>query len=667
MERIIHSRMIRWLIMTGLFYLLIFTLLRLIFHIVFRPPAEAGIWEAFWMGIRYDARTVCVFLLLPFLFVSFYIFKPYSNNISAKLLLIYTRLFGIVVIVFYTVDFCFFAYMRQRLNASLLTYAEDAQISARMIWETYPVIKIFLLWVLCFVLLFLISRKIFTVNKTLPPRVSKVNVVSSFIIFFFIAGVCIYGRIGQFPLRWSDAYKFRSDYKANLSLNPFQSFASSLKYRHSGFDIKKAKHYYKVMAPVFSVSKPDSGTMSLSRVTFSSQKINIPNPNVVLVICESFSAYKSSMWGNPLNTTPYFNELCKKGVFFNNCYTPAYGTARGVWAIITGIPDVTSFKTASRNPNIVNQYSILDQLEDYEKLYFIGGSASWANIRGVLKGNIKNLHLFEEEDYKAKRINVWGISDKDLFLEANAVFKDQTSPFFGIIQTADNHRPYTIPKADKLIIKERIFPKDTLTKYGFWSNEELNAYTYMDYTFQTFLEAAAKEAYFDNTIFVFVGDHGIRGNAGDMLPKVWTEQSLTLYHVPLLFYAPGLLQPQTVEKKVSQLDVLPSITSLMNKPVLNKTMGRDIFFNPAASDSDLNNNHAFVYDFDMRLLGLVSGTYFFKYNLQTKEENVYSLRNNDPLPKGIPSDALVSKFRDLTLGYYETARYLLYHNKKDIR
>ena len=84
-----------------------------------------------------------------------------------------------------------------------------------------------------------------------------------------------------------------------------------------------------------------------------------------------------------------------------------------------------------------------------------------------------------------------------------------------MIQTADNHRPYTIPAEDKANFKLKNYPTDTLNKYGFQSNDELNAFRYTDFSFQTFIEAAKKEKYFNNTIFVFVGDHGIRGNAGE--------------------------------------------------------------------------------------------------------------------------------------------------------
>jgi phosphoglycerol transferase MdoB-like AlkP superfamily enzyme len=387
-------------------------------------------------------------------------------------------------------------------------------------------------------------------------------------------------------------------------------------------------------------------------------------PNIVMVICESFSAYKSSMWGNPLNTTPYFNELCKQGIFFKNCFSPAYGTARGVWAIVTGIPDVTVIKTASRDPNLVDQQTVLNDIKGYEKFYFIGGSTSWANIRGVLTGNIKDLHLYEQEDYKSSPLNVWGISDKNLFLETNNVLKKQAKPFFAIIQTADNHRPYTIPSEDKPFLKFRNLPKDTLEKYGFWSNEELDAYTYMDYTYKSFFAAAAKEKYFNNTIFVFVGDHGIRGNAGDMMPKVWTEHGLTVQHVPLLFYAPSLLKPQVIERKVSQVDIIPSIASLANLPVSNTTLGRSFFPNLPFTDSNDLRNHAFLFDPDQKLIGVVNEKYYYEYNMGTKKEAVYSLLNNNPLPPGEPDTDLLNQLRNLTMGYYETSRYMLSNNKK---
>jgi phosphoglycerol transferase MdoB-like AlkP superfamily enzyme len=662
LTRLIPSKPVRWILACGLFYLLLMSLLRLVFHMVFASAGENASLGTFWLGLRYDARVVCVFLFFIWLLSLFPFFKPFQGKYSSRALLIYSRFFGFLLIVMYTFDFAHFAYLRQRLNASVLSYVEDAGISMGMIWESYPVIRIFLGWAIGFALIFYSTRIIYRLCNKDTQAASRKNRVVSYTLCFLVIGVAIFGRIGKFPLRWSDAYRLNNDYKASLALNPFQSFASSLKFRGAGFDAERTRQYYPVIASQLGITNPDPKTLNFLRVSGVSDSAVASKPNIVLVICESFSAYKSSMWGNPLNTTPYFDSLCKQGVFFKNCFSAAYGTARGVWAIITGIPDVTELKTASRNPNLVDQHTILNDIKGYEKFYFIGGSASWANIRGVLKGNINGLKLYEQEDYHSPSINVWGISDKDLFLEANDVLKTQTAPFFAIIQTADNHRPYTIPDEDKPFLKLKNYPKDTLERYGFWTNEELNAYTYMDYTYKVFMEAASKEKYFNNTIFVFVGDHGIRGNAGDMMPKVWTDQGLTTQHVPLLFYAPALLTPSVEEKKVSQIDILPGIAHLANMDIENTTLGRNIFSKSLLPDS--LTNHAFVIDPDRRVLGLINTKYYYEYDLKTKAEHVYPLLNNDPLQNGEPGKAMLGRMRDLTLGYYEASRYLLFNNKK---
>jgi phosphoglycerol transferase MdoB-like AlkP superfamily enzyme len=75
-----------------------------------------------------------------------------------------------------------------------------------------------------------------------------------------------------------------------------------------------------------------------------------------------------------------------------------------------------------------------------------------------------------------------------------------------------------------------------------WKNT--NSFRYSDYCFGKFMEAASKEEYFHNTIFVFYRRSRRSGHAREMYPAAWTDQRLTDEHVPLLFYAPYLLKPQ---------------------------------------------------------------------------------------------------------------------------
>jgi arylsulfatase A-like enzyme len=178
------------------------------------------------------------------------------------------------------------------------------------------------------------------------------------------------------------------------------------------------------------------------------------------------------------------------------------------------------------------------------------------------------------------------------------------------------------------------------------------------------MDSASKEKYFNNTLFVFVGDHGIRGNAGDMMPKVWTEHGLTVQHVPLLFYAPAFLKPAIIDRKVSQIDVLPSIAGLTQMQVSNTTLGRNIFSNLYFSDSNDLRNHAFILDPEQKLIGLLNEKYYYEYNLVSKKEGVYSLQHNYSLLPNEPDKELLNNFRNLTMGYYETSRYMLFNNKK---
>jgi phosphoglycerol transferase MdoB-like AlkP superfamily enzyme len=329
--------------------------------------------------------------------------------------------------------------------------------------------------------------------------------------------------------------------------------------------------------------------------------------------------------------------------------------------VVTGIPDVSpSTTTSSRNPAAVDQHTIINDFTGYNKFYFLGGSTSWANIRGLLTNNIGGLHLYEQEDYSAPKIDVWGISDKNLFLEADKVLKQQQEPFFAVIQTADNHRPYTIPNEDQSAFHSISVPKDSLEKFGFASNEEMNAFRYTDFGYRTFIEAASRERYFANTIFLFVGDHGIPGDAGDLFPRAWTDDRLTAEHVPLLIYAPGLAGGQRFSFDCSQLDVLPTLAGLCHISYRNSTLGRDILDSVRNRGKDL----AFIYDPDQAYIGVVKDGYFYRRGLVTGKEDMASVLNNDPVPVAVERGSVGQQLRQLSEGVYETARYMLLENKK---
>jgi phosphoglycerol transferase MdoB-like AlkP superfamily enzyme len=638
--------------------LLCMTLYRLFFFFHYRPDGKAFSGSMMLMGLRFDVRIGSAIGLGMFIISSF--INPFNNKKAKQFWLILLTIVFMIFLVAYGSDFYYYDYLKQRLSAAIISFAKDAAISAKMMWETYPLIKIFFaLAIVLFVFVWMIKRLFKKIAEADFVLVKKWRIIFA-LAFVLLTAIGIFGKIGQYPLRWSDAFTLTDEFKAHTALNPFQSFFSSLSFKNSGYDIKKVKEAYPVMANYFGIKDTSIASLNLNRsYSFIETADTIAKPNVVVVICESFSAYKSSMFGNVLNPTPYFNDMCNNGIFFERCFTPAFGTARGVWAVLTGIPDVEDNKTASRNPAAVNQHTIMNDFKEYEKYYFLGGSTTWANIRGLLTNNIDGLKIYEEENFKAAKVDVWGISDKNLFLEANKVFATQLKPFVSIIQTADNHRPYTIPSEDLNSFKKVDYPIDTLHKYGFDDNAQLNAFRYTDFSFSAFIEAAKKEKYFANTIFVFVGDHGLRGNAGDMFPQSFTKQGILAEHVPLLFYAPQLLKPSRIKEPASQLDIFPSVAYLAKQSHTNSTLGNNLF------DTVANKNRfAFIADPDMRTIGVVGSEFHYAKNLNTGNEDFVSVINNEPVAINKRNDSIKNVMKNTTNAFYNTAKYLLLNNKK---
>ena len=657
-----------WNLILGFCFLILMSLSRIATAIVFKAPASemSSNWEAYFLGFRYDLRYVGIIMMMVFIVGLFKKTNPFSNPKAKKWMVGIWMFFSFTLFILYATDFVHFAYLHQRLNASILTYLENLSISTQMMWQSYPVIKIIIGFFICMYLLYKFILFIYQKVAIITTN-TKSNLVTN-IIFFFLFAYCIVGNIvytgGQYPLRWSNAYTLGSDYKANLALNPFQSFFSTMDFRNSKVDMEMLHENYDLISDYLQIpiDQRNNKTLNFKRSYTPNQNDSLGNQikNVVLVICESFSMYKSSLIENPLNTTPYFKQMTKAGVFFNRAFSPAYGTARGVWATLTGIPDVQQGKTSSRNPLAVDQHTIITDFKQHEKFYFLGGSASWANIRGVLTNNISDLTIYEQGKYNAKEVDVWGISDHDLFIEANNILKEKTKPFFAIIQTADNHRPYTIPKNDLKQFQKRKVPNDSLRQHGFENNDEFNAFRYTDFCIEQFIESAKKEPYFKNTLFVFVGDHGIKGDAGEMLPRVFSDNGLTNMHVPLLFYAPFILKAQTYTTPVSQIDVLPSIASLTNIAYTNTTLGRNVFSLIQKSDT----NEIFLFDDFANAIGLYNNSRYVGFPIKDDKNIKYKSTMDNQIVK---IDSVAIRMKNKTSLIYETSKYMLTHNKKMVQ
>jgi len=647
-----------WVINLLGIFILIFTLFRLITFFSFRPSGIdlSQAIPAFWLGLRYDMRWIAIVLLPIVLLSSLPSLSPFYSEQNKKFWTLYLAILTLLIFFFFSAGFGSFAYNQTPLDAGAMNFAEDFTISLKMIWQTYP-----LLWMLLGLgVAVLFFRWMYhkshwqVINQTdglgIPHRPSYF-LVSVLVLLFLI-----HGSVTSSPLKRSDSFRFQQSFLSYLAINPLQNFAATLSLRQPSYNEDRARALYPVLANWMGWTETDR--MQFHRTIGPRSTAVESSPNIVIVQCESFSMYKSSMSGNPLNTTPYFDSLSQRGVFFERCFAPTFSTARALFAILTGIPDAQLFKFSSRNPKALNQYTLINNLEGYEKHYFLGGDAEFNNFEGVLQ-NIEGLQMHTGQRPSIPPINVWGISDKDLLLEAHAVFNNTKAPFFAYIQTSGNHRPFqrSIPPSDSAFKRDTV-DQVILEKYGFESVDEYNAFRYTDYCFRTFFDKASRSAYFANTIFVLIGDHGVAGNANAVYPSIWTTQRLTDQHVPLLFYAPSLLAPQHRKEVVSQIDVMPTVAGLLHRTYQNRTLGRDLL------DPHSKNHFAFITNAADRI-GVVTDDYFFVRNLNAGEEQLFFMDSTRQSLSTKEKRKVKQSLSDLTFALFETSRYLIMNNPRD--
>jgi phosphoglycerol transferase MdoB-like AlkP superfamily enzyme len=656
-------------------FLLIQSGLRLIFWLKFNNPTDPIstqdlIWS-FYLGMKFDLQA-SLGTLLPVLLLGWIKpLHPVYSDFGRRFWAVYVSLAFFLMYSIYITDAGHYAYLQQRLNATALRFLENPFISATMVWETYPVILGGFIFSIIFALtVYLFLKLTRQINKDGSANAywgnkrwyqKSILVIMTITLVFF----GLMAKISWYPLRWSDAFFSTHAFSAQLSSNPVIYFSNTLKNVAETYDIEAAQQAYPFMVDYLAIQQPNR-QMDGSPLNFSRQ-YNFPpvatgKTNVIVVILESFASYKTSLSNNPLRSTPNIEKLANEGYYFKNFFTPSTGTARSVWTFITGLPDIEKNKTSSRNPLIVDQHTIINAFKDHRKLYFLGGSASWANVRGLLSSNIPDLKLYEEGSYDSPDIDVWGISDLSLFREANAVFREQAQPFFAVIQTSGNHRPYTIPEDNEGF---DVWTDEDLSvdvkSYGFASLEELNSFRFMDHSIGHFIKIAKKEPYFDNTLFVFFGDHGIHAPTGDHVPAFEAQLNLQGLRVPLVFYGKSVIsKPRVFDTIASEVDVLPTIASITETSYLNTALGRDL-----TDDTFKENRYAFTIEHGSdRTIGLLSDEYYLLMQADGSNPKLHRLLSDNPRRDVADENKQVMETLTRKLTYiWNTIRYMRENNK----
>ncbi|MFZ5766877.1 MAG: LTA synthase family protein [Thermodesulfobacteriota bacterium] len=661
------SRRLRFFSVPLLIMLALCTLFRAFFYLLFAPSDAAvptsTLAHAFYLGLKFDLRLILL-LLLPGVLLG--LVRPLDPTRSARarnFWLQHYTLLALVLCCLYLFDLANYAYLNEHIDASALRYLQNPLISLQMVWETYPVVwgavGLMLGGILCYLIMHVLTpRPDIAARFAATPQRGKRVLTTVFVIICYGAG--IYGNYSFYPLRWSDAYFSADTFIADLTLNPLLFFANSLSTAEAEqpFDSLALSHYHDRLTTYLGIDDPDPEKLLLARYVHPLPK-ELSRPNIVVILLESFASHLTGSFGNPLAPSPHFDAIAGQGMLFRHFYTPRNGTARGVFTTLTGIPDTITYRTASRNPLTITHNTILRSFNGYRKLYFLGGSANWANIRALFMRNHEDFEIYEEGDFRSSRVDVWGITDYDLFTEANSrLTAIKEAPFFAFIHLSGHHRPYTIPEGiPGFALREE--DSGLLVQHGFESAADFNSFRLLDHSLGHFFTLARQEPYFARTVFIILSDNGT-DDPSRVKPACEEALRLGFHHAPLVIYAPGLIPAgHVIDTPATQMDVMPTAAALAGIPALNTTLGRNLLDPRFAG-----NGKGFVY----RTQGMTGELVLYDGSqatmINTDGSNLRSRSCPEPERPAAPTE-LDPDAAELALALYHASKYLLYNNQPE--
>lgn len=286
-------------------------------------------------------------------------------------------------------------------------------------------------------------------------------------------------------------------------------------------------------------------------------------PNLVFIIMESWAAEAVGCLSEKnKGATPNFDALAQEGLLFTNVYSTGHTSEIGNSSIFSGNPAIPGISISLQPEKHRKLRSLNQDVQDwnYSTHYIFSGDLKYGNIGGYFMD-----HGFQdvkdENDFpaglKRGKLNYY---DEDLYKILMKRINSTKGSFMHCAFTGSTHSPYDFP--------DRGGKK--------WEGEEanfMNSVIYADGCIKDFVSKCKKQKWFDNTIFIFVADHG------HAAPGFTNPCSNDFYRVPLLIWGKPLKQEykgKTIDKLGSQTDIASTLLYQMGGDVTQYPWSKDL-------------------------------------------------------------------------------------------
>ena len=286
-------------------------------------------------------------------------------------------------------------------------------------------------------------------------------------------------------------------------------------------------------------------------------------PNVILYVVDALRADHLGLYGYPKQTSPFLDELGKKGLVFEHGYAASTWTKPSVTTLVTSLYPQTH-GVGQRSFTDVLPDSV-DTLQDYLRL---NGYMTASFSANPFSSTLSNLD--QGFDYTFS-IDSFAVPNRDA--EQNKIHSDALNDtilpwiqahaddrFYLYIHSVDPHRPFTPPGSPQHL-------RDGTGDIALYDSENY----FNDQQIKRLYELLEEQGIARDTLLIITADHGEslgeHGQSGHG-SSVYQEQS----HVPLIMVQPGSLPPGISDRPVQLVDLMPTILEYCDVPFDRATL-----------------------------------------------------------------------------------------------
>lgn len=524
------------------FWLIVFWLQRLsfiyFFRQAFRGLSTIELASTFVHGFLLDLSAVCYLAVLPVFALSLQQLVRFS--FFKTFLFIYTILLLPVIGFISVFDMGIYHDWRIHLNYRAINYLrfvnEAAAFSDPKVNRVLTVLMIIQL-IAAIVLLFVFFRR---ASFRYPwSRKSRIPGTVLHLAAFPLLFVGIRGGIQLIPLNESSAYfstsKILNDAAVNVTWNAVKKFADNREtLHHNPYQFLSDSDAHAILHQCYE-TKGDSVISVLST----------NRPDIVLFVLESYTADLFESLGGDTGITDNLDTLIHNGILFSRIYAQGHRTDQGLACIFSGWPATPDF-------SIIMQPEKYDGLKflpaalnqaGYHCSFFYGGELEFANMKAFfLNSGISDLH--DKSEFAADQMSAkWGAHDEFVMEKQCNTVGFSSQPFFSVILTLSSHEPFEVPGKPK-------FPGDDVP------SKFRNSCYYTDHCIGNYMREARKQAWYHNTLFIFVADHA------HVYPRLRKTEEPARFHIPLIFYG-DVIRPEFRGKRFDQVGMQVDIPATL--------------------------------------------------------------------------------------------------------